>query len=182
MMVSRFRKTVGFIVVACLCAAPALAQERRVLVVGSIGGASLGNADSEMGNALIVGGGAGFHLTPRLIVEADVHRGSVRNVFGRAHHDFTETTFTGSVIFRSAPEGRVHFIGGGGIGLQRAHNDVDDPPFRIVRTDTIRLLHGRAGAEWDISNRLSIRTEAVMWFGEGLDWVFGGRGGVVYRF
>ena len=79
-------------------------------------------------------------------------------------------------------DGRAHFIAGGGAGLQWAHTDVDDPPFRIDRTETIRLLHGRIGAEWDISSRMAIRTEGVVWFGEGLDWVLGARAGLGYRF
>ena len=165
-----------------LSAAPVCAQEHRAIVVGTIGGAGLGHADSEQGKAPIFGGGIGFHLTPRLIVEGDIHTARVTQVFGRDHHDFTETTFTGSVLFRSTPDGRVHFIGGGGAGLQLAHIDASDPPFRIDRTETIRLLHGRLGAEWDISSRLAIRTEGVLWFGEGLDWVVGARAGLGYRF
>jgi outer membrane protein with beta-barrel domain len=169
-------------VVVSLFAAPVRAQERRALVVGTIGGASLGHADSEQGNAAIFGGAIGFHLTPRLVVEGDVHTAGVSHVFGRDHHDFTETTATGSLLFRSTPDGRAHFIAGGGAGLQRAHTDADDPPFRIDRTETIRLLHGRIGAEWDISSRIAIRAEGVMWFGEGLDWVLGARAGLGYRF
>ena len=169
-------------VVFCLFAAPVRAQERRAVLVGTIGGAGLGHADSEQGKAPIFGGAVGFHLTPRLVVEGDVHTARVSHVFGRDHHDFTETTFTGSLLFRSTPDGRAHFIAGGGSGLQRAHIEVDDPPFRIDRTETIWLLHGRIGAEWNISSRLAIRTEGVMWFGEGLDWVLGARAGLGYRF
>jgi hypothetical protein len=66
--------------------------------------------------------------------------------------------------------------------LQRAHTHAEDPRFRIDRTETIRLLHGRVGAEWDISSRMAIRTEGVMWFGEGLDWIVGARAGLGYRF
>ena len=102
----------------------------------------------------------------------------VSHVFGRDHHDFTETTFTGSLLFRSTPDGHAHFIAGGGAGLLRAHTDADEPGFRIDRTETIQLLHGRIGAEWDISSRLVIRTEGVLWFGDGLDWVLGARAGV----
>jgi hypothetical protein len=98
-----------------------------------------------------LGGGVGFYLTPVLVVEGDVHRASVSHVFDRDHHDFTETTFTGSLLYRSTPDGRAHFIAGGGAGLQSAQTDLDDPLFRIDRTETIRLLHGRIGAEWDIS-------------------------------
>ena len=94
------------------------------------------------------------------------------------YHDFSETTFTGSLLFRSTPDGRSHFIAGGGAGLQRAHIDVIDPPLRIDRTETIRLLHGRIGAEWDVSDRMAITTEGVLWFGEGLDWVLGARAGL----
>ena len=134
------------------------------------------------GSAPLFGAGVGFHLTARLVVEGDVHTARVTHVFGRDHHDFTETTFTGSLLFRSRPNGPVHFIVGGGAGLQRAHTDADEPRFRIDRTETIRLLHGRVGAEWDLSSRLAIRTEGVMWFGEGLDWVVGARAGLGYRF
>jgi len=182
MAFSKIARVVRFALVVSLFAAPVRAQERRVAVVGTIGGASLGHADSEQGNAPIFGGAVGFHLTARLVVEGDVHTARVSHVFGRDHHDFTETTFTGSLLFRSTPDGRAHFIAGGGAGLQRAHTDADDPRFRIDRTETIRLLHGRIGAEWDISSRMAIRTEGLMWFGEGLDWVVGARAGLGYRF
>ena len=172
----------GVALVVSLFAAPLQAQERRALVVGTIGGAGLGHADSEVGHAPIVGGAVGFHLTPRLVIEGDVHTARVSHVFGRDHHDFTETTLTGSLLFRSTPAGRVHLIAGGGAGLQRAHTDLDDPPFRVNRSETIRLLHGRIGAEWDISSRIAFRAEGVMWLGEGLDWVVGGRAGLGYRF
>ena len=153
MVLSIIAGVVRFALVCCLFAAPVLAQERRAVVAGTLGGAGLGHADSEQGNAPIFGGAVGFHLTPRLVVEGDVHTARVSHVFGRDHHDFTETTFTGSLLFRATPGGRAHFIAGGGAGLQRAHTDVDDPPFRIDRTETIRLLHGRIGAEWDISSQ-----------------------------
>jgi hypothetical protein len=29
---------------------------------------------------------------------------------------------------------------------------------------------------------MAIRAEGVMWFGEGLDWIVGGRAGLGYRF
>jgi hypothetical protein len=168
--------------VVSLFAAPVRAQEHRAFVVGTIGGASLGHADSEQGNAPIFGGSVGFHVTARFVVEGDVHTARVSHVFGREHHDFTETTFTGSLLFRSTPGGHAHFIAGGGAGLQRAHTKVDDPRFQIDRTETIPLIHGRIGAEWDISSRAAIRAEGVLWFGEGLDWVVGARAGLGYRF
>jgi hypothetical protein len=171
-----------FVLVVSLLAAPVWAQERRTVVVGTVGGAGLGHADSEQGNAPIFGGAVGFHLTPCLVVEGDVHTAGVSHVFGRDHHDFTETTFTGGLLFRSTPDGRAHFIAGGGAGIQRAHTDLDDPPFQIDRTETIPLWHGRVGAEWDVSSRMAIRTEGVMWFGDGLDWVVGARAGLSYRF
>ena len=152
------------------------------MIVGSIGGAGLGHADSEQGKAPILGGSVGFHLTPRLVVEGDVHTGRVSHVFGREHHDFVETTLTGSLLFRSTPDGRAHLVAGGGAGLQWAQINIDEPPFRIDRTETIRLLHGRIGAEWDISSRMAIRTEGVTWVGQGLDWVLGARAGLGYRF
>lgn len=179
---SRGARVVRFALVVSLSAAPAWAQEHRAVVVGTIGAASLGHADSHQGNAPIFGGAVGFHLTPRLVVEADVQTARVSHVFGRDQHDFTETTLTGSVLFRSTPGGHAHFIAGGGAGLQWAHIDIDEPPFRIERTETIRLLHGRAGAEWDLSRRMAIRTEGVMWFGDGFDWVCGARVGLAYRF
>jgi hypothetical protein len=168
--------------VVSLFAAPVLAQQRRAVVVGTIGGAGLGHADSEQGNAPIFGGAVGFHLTACLVVEGDVHTARVSHVFGRDYHDFRETTFTGSLVFRSTPGGRAHVIAGGGAGLQRAHTDADERRVRIDRTETIRLLHGRIGAEWDISSRMTIRTEGVMWLGEGLDWIVGARAGLGYRF
>jgi hypothetical protein len=179
---SMIARVLGFALVVCVSGAPGRAQERRIAVFGTVGGAGLGHADSEQGNAPLFGGGIGFHLTPRLLVEGDVHGARVTHVFGREQHDFSETTLTGSLLFRSTPDGRAHFIAGGGYGLQWAHTDVDDPPFRIDRTETVRLLHGRIGAEWDVSSRVEIRTEGVMWFGEGLDWVVGARAGVGYRF
>ena len=182
MVCSPTARVLGFALGVCLIAAPVLAQERRAVVFGSLGVADIGHADSEQGKAPLFGGGVGFFLTPRLVVEGDVHRAGVSHVFGRDHHDFTETTLTGSLLFRSTPNGNAHFIAGGGAGLQWAHSDVDDPPFRIDRTETIRLLHGRIGAEWDISSRLAIRTEGVAWFGEGLDWVLGVRASLCYRF
>lgn len=182
MVFPRIAGLVRFALVVSLSAAPVWAQERRAVVAGTIGGAGLGHADSEQGSAPLFGGGIGFHLTPRLVVEGDVHTARVSHVFGRARHDFTETTFTASLLFRSTPAGRLHFIAGGGAGLQRAHTDVDEPRLRIDRTETIRLLHGRVGAEWDLASRIAIRTEGVMWFGEGLDWVVGARVGVGYRF
>lgn len=171
-----------FALLVSLFAAPALAQERRTLLIGTIGGASLGHADSEQGNAPIFGGAIGRYLTARLVVEGDVHAARVSHVFGREHHDFTETMLTGSLLFRSTPDRSAHFIAGGGAGLQRAHTDADDPGFRIDRTETIRFMHGRIGAEWSTSSRVAIRAEGVMWFGAGLDWVVGARVGLGYRF
>jgi hypothetical protein len=182
MVFPRIATRLRFALVVTLSAAPVWAEERRAVVVGTIGGAGLGHADSEQGNAPMFGGGIGFHLTARLVVDGDVHTARVSHVFGRDHHDFSETTFTASLLFRSTPAGRLHFIAGGGAGLQRAHTDAEDPRFRIDRTETIRLLHGRVGAEWDLSSRIALRTEGVMWFGEGLDWVVGARAGLGYRF
>jgi hypothetical protein len=175
-------RAIGLALVVGLFAGHASAQEHRMIVVGTIGGAGLGHADSEQGNAAIVGGAVGVHLTPRLVVEGDVHTARVSHVFGRDHHDFTATTVTGSLLFRSTPAGRLHFLAGGGAGLERAHIDIDEPPFRIDRTDTIRLLHGRSGVEWDVSKRIAFRTETVLWFGDGLDWILGVRAGLGYRF
>ena len=184
MVCSTTARVLGFALGVCLLAAPVLAQERRTVVSGSLGVAGIGHADSEQGTAPLVGGGVGFFLTPRLVVEGDVHWATVSHVFGRDHHDFTETTLTGSLLYRSSPDASGHFIAGGGAGLQWAHidADLDSPPFRIDRTETIRLLHGRIGGEWDLSNRLAIRTEGVMWFGDGLDWVLGARASLAYRF
>jgi hypothetical protein len=182
MVFSMTARVLAFALMGFLLAAPARAQERRGVVFGTVGGAGLGHADSEMGKAPIFGGGVGFHLTPRLLAEADVETGSVSTVFGGVRHDFRQTMLTGSLVFRSSPSARAHFIGGGGIGIQWAHTDVNEPPFLIDRTETIRHLHGRAGIEWDLSSRAAIRTEGVMWFGPGLDWVVGGRAGVSYRF
>jgi hypothetical protein len=166
-----------------LLATPASAQERRAVVFGDVGGASLGHADSEQGKAPILGGGIGFHLTPHLSVEGDVHGGRVTHVFGRADHDFTQMTFTGSLLFRMPARGPVHFVAGGGMAVQRAHIEYDEPPFSPVdRVETLSLLHGKVGADWDISDRLVLRTHGVLWMGGGLDWVFGARVGLGYRF
>ena len=181
-MYSIIARVLAFALGVCVFIAPVRAQERRSVVFGSIGGAGLGHADSEQGNAPLFGGGVGFHLTPSLMVEGDVHYARVGHVFGREHHDFTETTLTGTLLFRSTPDGRAHVIAGGGAGLQWAHTDVDEPPFRINQSERIRLLHGRLGAEWDVSSRMVIRTEGVLWLGGGLDWVLGARAGLGYRF
>jgi hypothetical protein len=165
-----------------VCAAPLDAQERRTAIFGTVGGAGIGHADSEQGKAPFFGAGVGFRLAPRFVVEGDVHHARVSHVFGRDHHDFSETTLTASLLFRSAPRGRAHFIAGGGSALQSARIDIDDPPFRIDRPETIQLLHGRMGTEWDVSNRIGIRAEGVIWLGEGLDWVLGARAGLLYRF
>jgi hypothetical protein len=170
-------------VAAVSSATPVAAQEHRGVVFGHIGGASIGHADSEMGTVPVFGGGVAFHLTPRIVVDGDVHRGRVTEVFGREHHDFTAVTFTGSVLFRSSPEARAHFIGGGGFGVQRAHSEFTLAPFgHIDQVETVNLLHGRIGLEWDLSDRVMLRTEGVLWFGDGLDWVTGARIAVGYRF
>jgi hypothetical protein len=178
------RLVVGSAVLVTLSiAAPASAQGHRGIVLGHIGGASIGHADSEQGTAPIVGGGIGIHLTPRLLVEGDVHGGRVTQVFGREHHDFSQLTFTGSLVFRSSPDAPAHFVAGGGLALQRAHTDFNEPPLgRVDTVETIRLLHGKIGAEWNVSSRMVIRTEGVLWFGDGLDWVAGARAGLGYRF
>jgi hypothetical protein len=164
-------------------AAAASAQERRGLVFGEIGVASIGHSDSKQGTAPIIGGGAAFDVLPRLVVEVDVHGARVRNVFGRDHHDFTETTITGSILFRTPAAGRAHLIVGGGIGMQRAHSNFDVPPVGAINDiKWIRMTHGRGGVAWDVSPRIVIRTDTVLWWGDGLDWVLGGRVGVGYLF
>jgi hypothetical protein len=169
--------------VSCVIAAPASAQDRRAVIFGEVGGADIGHADSQQGRAPISGAGAAFHLIPRLVVEGDLHRGRVDHVFGRQHHSFTEVTVTGSLLFRTPVRGTAHFIAGGGLARQRAHTKFDEPPFaRIDRVETLNLLHGRIGAEWDASTRLAIRTDAVLWIGGGLDWIAGARVGIGYRF
>ena len=159
------------------------AQDRRGLVFGEAGLADIGHSDSRQGNAPIVGGGAGVYAAPWLVVEADAHRAHVGRVFGQANHDFSESTLTGSVLFRGNRHGRAHLIAGGGLGFQRAHSAFDLPTgARIDHTEMITLFHGRVGGEWDTSNRLLIRTDAAFWFGGGLDWIVGGRVAVGYRF
>jgi hypothetical protein len=159
------------------------AQDRRGLVFGEAGLAGIGHSDSKQGNAPIFGGGAGVYVAPWLVVEADAHRAHVTRVFGQENHDFSESTFTGSVLFRGNRRERAHLIAGGGLGLQRAHSEFDLPTgARIDDTEIITLFHGRVGGEWDASNRLLIRTDAAFWFGGGLDWIVGGRVAVGYRF
>jgi hypothetical protein len=179
---SMMAREIRLALLVSLFAAPTLAQERRAVVMGTIGGASVGHADSQQGNAPIFGATSGRQLTSHLVVEGDVHRARVSHVFGRDHHDFTETMVTGSLLFRSTPDRGVHFIAGGGAGLQRAHTAADDLRFRIDRIESIRFMHGRIGAEWDTSRRVVIRAEGVTWFGGGLDWVVGARAGLGYRF
>jgi len=171
-----------FILFVCL-PVTAAGQNHRGLVFGSIGLASIGYADSEQGKAPIFGGGVAVDLTPRLVVEGDLHGARVTNVFGRSDHDFTELTATASLLYRAFADRRAHVLAGGGLGVQRAHSAFNVPPLGPVdRTETLRLWHWRAGAEWDVSPRTVMRTEAVFWFGEGLDWVMGGRFVVGYRF
>ena len=165
-----------------LSSATALAQDRRGLVFGQFGIASIGHSDSKQGNAPIFGGGAAIDLTPRVVVEGDVHGASVHHVFGRPDHDFTELTATASLLYRAFADRRAHLLAGGGVGVQRAHSAfVVAPVGAVDRTDTLRLWHWRAGAEWDVSNRTVLRAEYMSWFGEGLDWVMGGRLVVGYR-
>jgi hypothetical protein len=111
---------------ALLIAAPVSAQDRRAVIFGEVGRATLGHADSQQGRAPIFGGGAAFHLTPHLVIEGDVQGGRVEHVFGRRHHDFTELTMTASLLFRAPSRGRIHFIAGGGLALQRAHTVIDE--------------------------------------------------------
>lgn len=173
----------AFLVLGLFISTQASAQDHRAVVVGTAGGATIGHADSEQGNAPIIGGGVGFHLTPRLVVEGDVHGARVTTVFGDRDHQFSQVTFTGSLLFRSSPRERVHFLLGGGYAAQRAHVEfTHEIVGRVDRKETIRLIHGRTGAEWELTSRAILRTEAVLWFGEGLDWVAGGRVGLGYRF
>jgi hypothetical protein len=92
-------------------------------------------------------------------------------------------TFTGSLLFRTPSRAPLHFLAGGGVAVQRAHIEYDERPFPPVdMVETLRLLHGKVGIDWDISDRLVLRTHGVLWMGGGLDWVFGGRVGLGYRF
>jgi hypothetical protein len=130
--------------------APVAAQDHRGIVFGHIGGASIGHADSEQGTAPVFGGGIGCHLTPRLVVDADVHGGRVTKVFGREHHDFSQVTFTGSVLFRSSPDAPAHFLAGGGLAVQRAHRIHRNAvrPHRARRDDSPAAREGRRGVEY----------------------------------
>ena len=183
MGLSTTARVLGFALGVSLFAAPVLAQERRTVVFGSLGFAGIGHADSEQGNAPVVGGGVTFQMVRSLLLEGEVQGARVRNVFGRPDHDFSELTFTGSLLFRASPERRAHFLAGGGWALQRARIQFDAPPVgHVDRTETLSLVHGRAGVEWDVSRRVLIRGEAVLWFGAGVDWILGGRASVGYRF
>lgn len=86
---------------------------------------------------------------------------------------------TGSLLFRVPAGGKIHFVSGGGLARQWAHTVVNEPPFgRVGEVEWLNLLHGRIGADWDVSGRLVIRTDAVVWIGEGLDWMVSGRVGL----
>jgi hypothetical protein len=166
-----------------LVSRPALAQERPLTLFAETGFASIGHADSEQGKAPIFGGGASFQLTPWLVAEADLHGARVTRVFGDDDHVFNEVAFTGSLLYRWLTGRRARVVAGGGLAAQRAHSEFNVFPVgRVDRTETIRLLHGRGGVEWDASDRVVIRTDAALWFGPGLDWVLGGRFGIGYRF
>jgi hypothetical protein len=177
------RRVLTFMVAAVLFgAASAQAQNYRAVVFGHVGGANIGHADSELGNAPILGGGVAVHLTPRIVVDADLHGARVTNVFGH-QHNFSQVTFTGSVLFRSSPDARAHLLAGGGLAVQRGHSEFTFEPFGLIEsTETVRLMHGRGGVEWDMSSRVMVRTEALLWMGGGLDWVLGGRAAVGFRF
>jgi hypothetical protein len=168
---------------AMTIALPAGAQESRAAIFGHVGGAGVGHNDSEMGKAPLFGGGLAIYVTPRLAIDVDYHTARISNVFDRDHHDFTQQTFTASLLFRSSPAARAHFLGGGGLAVQRAHTERTDPTLGLIEeTDSVRLLHARAGVEWDLSRRLVLRTEGLFWMGGGLDWVTGGRVAIGYRF
>jgi hypothetical protein len=173
----------ALLTLALLAAAIPSSAQNRGVVYGDVGYASIGHADSEQGKAPIFGGGAALQVTPHLLVEADVHRGTVENVFGRARHDFSETTFTASFLFRTPVDGPAHLVAGGGIAVQRAHTELDEPSLPpIDRTETLRLWHGKLGVDWDLTRRVVLRTHGVLSMGGGLDWVFGARVGLGYRF
>ena len=165
------------------CASVTSAQERRGLVFGQAGFASIGHADSEQGKAPIVGLGGSLQLAPWLLVEGDVHHARISNVFGDDNHSFAETTLTGSLLYRAFRNRRVRLVAGGGLGVQRARS-----MFAVASTgqidvrETIRLWHGLVGGEWSVADRVVIRTDSVWSFGDGLDWVVGGIMLVGYRF
>ncbi len=48
----------------CVFATPVSGQDRRWVVFGTAGVASIGHADSEQGKAPVVGGGAAFQMVP----------------------------------------------------------------------------------------------------------------------
>ena len=168
----------------CLSATSAFAQERRTTVFGTFGAASIGSNDSKQGDAPLVGGGVSFQWKRWLAADGDVHGARVRNVFGRADHTFREITLTGSLLFRRAVTRRVQLLTGGGIAVQRVDSEFPVAPSgRIDQSQTLDLLlHGRVGAEWGVSDRVVLRTEGVLWFGNGLDWILGARAGLGYRF
>lgn len=167
----------------CASATTTFAQEFRGVVLADVGFASIGHADSKQGNAALLGGGVSVRLTPWLVAEGDAHRAHVSHVFGRDDHDFTESTVTGSLLFRGRRRGRAHLLAGGGVAVQRAHSAFTVPPIGPVETrETLQLWHGRTGVEWDASTRVVVRTDAVLWFGGGVDWVLGGVLRVGYRF
>ena len=90
---------------------------------------------------------------------------------------------TGSLLFRARRRGRAHLLAGGGVAVQRAHSAFNVQPIGAVETrETLQLWHGRTGVEWDASTRVVVRTDAVLWFGGGVDWVLGGVLRVGYRF
>jgi hypothetical protein len=166
-----------------ISAAPAWAQQPTVAVFAQAGGASIGHSDSTQGHAPIFGGAASIRITPRFLLDGDVHVGRVTRVFGREDHEFTETMYTASLLWRAPVRGKIHALVGGGLGIQRAHTEFVDPSIgRFSYAETLKLLHGRAGIEFDASRRLVVRTEGVLWFGPGLDWVAGARAGLGYRF
>jgi hypothetical protein len=118
-----------------------------------------------------------------MVAEVDVQRGAVDHVFGREHHNFDETTITGRIMFRTHPRGPLHVLAGGGLAVQRAHAQFEVPPLaRVNRVEWLRLWHGRAGVDCDVTPRLTIRTHGSLSMGGGLDWILGGGVCLGYRF
>lgn len=186
-----------------IMAPPLCAQESRATVFGVGGAANITSGDSVIGNTFLWGGGASVRLAS-FAVEGDVTTASFNpDRFGTERRT---TMITGSALYFSG-KGAVHLAAGGGVAarIQRTRSQVSLDPsslpagfcqsrsgstcreihpglFEFKGNTTINMLHGRVGVRWDVSPRVQFRTDAVLWFGEGLSAAVGAMTGLGYRF
>jgi hypothetical protein len=144
--------------------------QSNVSVFGTIGGGSLGDDEGSLGSGLVAGGGVGWWVTERLVIEGAATR---------AHHErLGSLSWQGDPVVVSArvlyhaggASSRVRYFGGGGIGYFRYPGtftetvfDAPNTPPRTVAADW--LVHGAAveggtGVSIAIGGRAFVRPEA----------------------